>query len=194
LSSEEVSDIRNEASAPSLLFSTATTDGENPVLFLNMAELFFLFCQPRPLNILGRDRSTLSTDEYFHRASHAHSLSTETHQALFIRNLMGVVSFHGLFLVRESEAFNDLYFCISVDALYGTDLLEKTRATMKELDANGTLIKIMMHIISFSSHYSLVVYDTRKNISSELIPANVSRLQDILVITLWKYLTYRYSF
>ncbi len=61
------------------------------------------------------------------------------------------------------------------------------------MDPNGTLMKIMLVIIAFSSNYSIVIFNNIQNIKIKSNPINLIHIQDIIVTLLWKYLIYLYG-
>ncbi|CAF2382477.1 unnamed protein product [Rotaria sp. Silwood2] len=128
------------------------------------------------------------------RSSDFHSLSVNTRQVLVKHNLYITCVMNGLFLCRELNVFDNMAVFNSYNQLSGPEYMIECRRNIAQFDSNGTIIKIFIFIIAFSSNYSIVTYDKQVDISIISNSINLVAIQNVYVTMLWKYLIYFYGF
>ena len=128
-----------------------------------------------------------ATETYFRQLLNAQSLSRDADQAIIARNLMGMTHFHGIFLAREIDLFSNSFISISTDQLYGSTFTPTVSGLLRRLDPNGTLVKMMLPIVAFSSSCTVSVYSDKKNVAMKLSGSRqLTCIQDKFATILWK--------
>ncbi|CAF4614110.1 unnamed protein product [Rotaria sp. Silwood1] len=122
------------------------------------------------------------------------SLPISVRQELIKRNLNAVGGFNGFFLAKQMNAFENEIYSKFIDNIYGYGYSNSVIKASRRLQQNGTLIKILLMIMAFSSNCALVTIDYIENIQIILNPKIFIYIQDIIVTMLWKYLIYQYGF
>ncbi|CAF3145610.1 unnamed protein product [Rotaria sp. Silwood2] len=123
-----------------------------------------------------------------------YSLSGDTRQVLTKHNLYISGVMNSFFLSRELNIFDNLSVLNVCNHMYGSEYVLKLRGNVARYDSNGSLIKILIFILTFSSNISIVQYDNEEHISIMSNSINLVRIQNIYVTMLWKYLVYLYGF
>ncbi|CAF1963316.1 unnamed protein product [Rotaria magnacalcarata] len=123
-----------------------------------------------------------------------HSLPFDARQLLLKHNLYIIGVMNGLYVGRELNVFdNTAVFNLTV-RVYGPEYMIEMRRNIARYDHNGSLIKILLFIIGFSSNCSIVIYNDEEPYSIVSSSINLVRIQNIYVTMLWKYLVYLYGF
>lgn len=97
-------------------------------------------------------------------------------------------------IIREISALDNITFLTSCDQVYGYDIFKYSTHFVSRLESNGTLIKIMLLTLAFSTNCSITTPDYSENI--KIIPNAMAifNIQNVFVTMLWKYLIYQYGF
>ena len=123
-------------------------------------------------------------------------------------------------MARETDAFHNCTYMTACSALYGYDYMNKCEQDNRRLEANGSLLKLLLFVLIFSSNCSIVFYPG--DVASEAAAAaedeegedgvggrrdssnksktrtNTTRellgMQDVYVTMLWKYMVYLYGY
>jgi len=127
------------------------------------------------------------------RSSHFHSLEINSRRTLIQHNISLTGYLNAFFVGLEVDLWSNMDFRIAYNTLLGSDYFMQLSAVPKRMDPNGTLMKIMLVIIVFSSNYSIVIFNNIQNIKIKSNPINLIHIQDIIVTLLWKYLIYLYG-
>jgi len=122
------------------------------------------------------------------------SLPIDARRALTKHNLKSTGSVNGIFLSRELDLYNNPLFLNACNALYGVEFLKNCAQHSARCDPNGSLMKIMLFVITFSSNCSIVIFDDRENITTISSSLDLIHVQNVYVTMLWKYLIYLYGF
>ncbi|CAF2764794.1 unnamed protein product [Rotaria sp. Silwood2] len=123
-----------------------------------------------------------------------HSLPVNVRQVLVKRNLYITGAMNGLFLCRELSVLNNVTVHNFYVQLYGCDYMIECHRNIAQYDSNGSLIKIFIFILAFSSSCSIIKYDNEGDISIMSSPINLISIENVYVTVLWKYLVYLYGF
>jgi len=101
-----------------------------------------------------------------------------------------------MFAANESKALDNAFYIATCNELYGEDFIKESHRLMTRMESNGTLIKIMISILAFSSNCSIVLPDHTFNLTNASTTNSILiiRIQDIFIVILWKYLVYQYGF
>ncbi|CAF1020351.1 unnamed protein product [Rotaria sordida] len=144
------------------------------------------------LNYIG----TLFSNMYIfiERCPLFYSLPLNFRQALIKRNLNAVGSFNAFFLAKEMNIFENEACSKFIDNIYGYGYSNSVIQASQRLQQNGTLIKIMLMIMTFSSNCAPVTINYTENIQIIFNSKILINIQDILVTMFWKYLIYQYGF
>ncbi|CAF2799668.1 unnamed protein product [Rotaria sp. Silwood2] len=123
-----------------------------------------------------------------------YSLSIDARKALTKHNLSTVGAFNGIFLCRELDLFNNPVFFNACSLYYGTEFIWNCSRNSTRCDPNGSLIKMMLFVMTFSSNCSIVIFDDKEHITTMSKSIDLIRIQNLYVTVLWKYLVYLYGF
>ncbi|CAF4365241.1 unnamed protein product, partial [Rotaria sp. Silwood2] len=123
-----------------------------------------------------------------------HSLPVNVRQVLVKRNLYITGAMNGLFLCRELSVLNNVTVHNFYVQLYGCDYMIECHRNIAQYDSNGSLIKIFIFILAFSTNCSIVKCDNEGDISITSNPINLVSIQNVYATMLWKYLVYLYGF
>jgi hypothetical protein len=101
---------------------------------------------------------------------------------------------NSLFIMREVNAFDYLAFHNGCSTIYGYEGMKHFNKLTIQLEKNGTLIKIMLLIVAFSTNCSIVFDDDTENMTSISSLLSIVDIQNVIVTMFWKYLVYQYGF
>lgn len=150
--------------------------------------------QAGTLQIIGTFYSTMKT--FLERSPYFNTLSSEQHRLIIENNLSGTGTWHFLYAAIQTRLFDHNSHLVTCNEIYGEDFVRQCRYLINRMESNGTLIKIMLMILSYSSNSSIVVYDPTLELTSTTLP-NLSiplfRIQEIFINMMWKYLVYQYG-
>jgi len=144
------------------------------------------------LNHIGSLFSTIHT--FIERCPLFYSLPLHFRKQLIKRNLSVVGSFNGFFMAKEMNIFENEIYSKYIDNIYGNGYSNSVIHASQRLQENGTLIKIMLMILIFSSNCAIVRINPTENIQIILNSNILIHIQNIFVTLLWKYLIYQYGF
>jgi len=101
-----------------------------------------------------------------------------------------------MFATGESKICDNEFYIAICNEIYGADFVKKSQRLMTRIESNGTLIKMMLSILAFSSNCSIVLPDHRYYLNNTSTTNSIIliRVQDIFIVILWKYLVYQYGF
>jgi hypothetical protein len=101
-----------------------------------------------------------------------------------------------MFATSEAKVFENELYSAACNEIYGADYVKEIQRLLTRTESNGTLIKMMLAILAFSSNCSIVLPDHTFNLTntSKTNSILIIRIQDIFIVILWKYLVYQYGF
>ncbi|CAF3365469.1 unnamed protein product [Rotaria sp. Silwood1] len=123
-----------------------------------------------------------------------YSLSFDARRALAKHNLSTVGAFNGIFLCRELDLFNNPVFFNACCLYYGAEFIMNCSRHSARCDPNGSLIKMLLFVVTFSSNCSIVTFDDKEPVTIMSTSIDLIRIQNLYVTVLWKYLVYVYGF
>jgi hypothetical protein len=144
------------------------------------------------LDYINKYRSGIQT--VIKRSRLFHSLKIDSRRALIQHNIYLTSCLNAVFISVEVDLWSNMDFGMSYNQLFGSDYFTKFAGEPKRMDPNGTLFKIVIFIIVFSSNYSIVTFDKRQNIRYMSNSIDLIHIQDIFITLLWKYLIYLYEY
>ena len=121
------------------------------------------------------------------------SLSADIRKQLIQRNLSVVGGFNGFFLGKEMNIYENEVYSNYIDNIYGNGYSQSIVQASQRLQQDGTLIKILLLVLVFSTNSAIVTYDSLNTIQIVINIEEVNQIQNILATLLWKYLSYRYG-
>jgi hypothetical protein len=130
---------------------------------------------------------------FIKRSPHFQTLSPDIRRTLIKNNLSGTGAFNSMFAAVEAKVFDNEFYLVTCNEIYGTDYVKESRRVLTRMESNGTLIKIMLIILAFSSNCSIVLSEHLIN-TSAISSIVLTRIQDIFITIMWKYLVYQYGF
>lgn len=122
------------------------------------------------------------------------SLSFSACRALTKHNFNSAGAYNGIYLCRELDLYNNPIFFNAASTYYGTEFLVNCAKNSARCDPNGSLIKMMLFVITFSTNCSIVTFDYNEYITIMSSSIDLIRIQNAYVTMLWKYLVYLYGF
>lgn len=154
-----------------------------PKLRLKPEEIFHLF-----------STAFMGLQPLIERSSHFNALSPQARRTLMLRNVFFTGSVNGCLVARETNAFSNTAFLTISTALYGSDHLTKSARDNERLEKNGSLVKLLLFVLIFSSNCSIVMFNADENSETMSNSIELIRIQDIYATMLWKYLAYLYGY
>ncbi|UJR14656.1 hypothetical protein I4U23_001649 [Adineta vaga] len=119
-------------------------------------------------------------------------LTTSEQWSLLQRNMFGLLSYGGMYLMRESGIFDKPENEMAVLPLYGIDIIQQARIISTQFDCDSTLIKLMLIVLAFSSNCFTKTNRTSSDKDSLLYGTfRLFGSQNVYVELLWKYLSYQ---
>ena len=143
------------------------------------------------LDIVGFFYST--TQSFLKRIPLFDQLTTDVHQELIQFNSEITGTLNSIFIVRETKALESPAYDVGCSNLYGQETHAVFRKTILQLEQNGTLFKLILLILAFSSGCSLTLSDLSKDLKTISNTNSSFHIQNMLVIMVWKYLIYQYG-
>ena len=157
-----------------------------------------------------------------HSPDYHQHLSRDARRCLKEQNLFFTGALNGYFVARETDAFHNCTYMTACSALYGYDYMNNCAQDNRRLEANGSLLKLLLFVLIFSSNCSIVFYPgdvaseaaaaaedeegedgvggrrDSSNKSKTRTKTNTTRellgMQDVYVTMLWKYMVYLYGY
>jgi uncharacterized protein YqhQ len=101
-----------------------------------------------------------------------------------------------MFAAGESKICDNEFYIAICNEIYGANFIKESQRLITRIESNGTLIKMMLMILAFSSNCSIVLPDRMYNLTNTSTTNSIIliRVQDIFIVILWKYLVYQYGF
>ncbi|CAF3404297.1 unnamed protein product [Rotaria sp. Silwood1] len=122
------------------------------------------------------------------------SLLVHDRQVLTKNNLYITAMVNVFFLSRELNLIHNMTVFNASNQMCGSEFVMECCRIITRYDPNGSLIKIFIFILAFSSNCSIIKYDDQIDISIMSSSINLVRIQNEYVTVLWKYLVYLYGF
>lgn len=122
-------------------------------------------------------------------------LTTSEQWSLFQRNMLGLLSIGGIYLMRESGIFDKPENEMALIPLYGNDAVQQVKIISEQFLWDPTIIKLTLVALAFSSN--CFTKETRRTIDKDSLLLGTYRLfgsQNVYVELIWKYLIYRYGY
>jgi hypothetical protein len=142
-----------------------------------------------PPKIRSKDSNTLN-----HIGSLFSTIHTFIERCPFYYSLLNTVgSFNGFYMAKEMNIFENETYKRIIENVYGNDHSYNVREASQRLQQDGTLIKILLMIITFSSNSTIVARDHIDDIQIIFDPKMLINIENIFVTMLWKYLIYQYG-
>ena len=95
-------------------------------------------------------------------------------------------------MAKEMNIFTNEIYSKYIDNIYGNGYSKSIIQASQRLDQNGTLIKVLLMILIFSSNCTIGTNDLYDEITVDT--RIINRIQNVFVTLLWKYLDYQYGF
>ncbi|UJR32773.1 hypothetical protein I4U23_020233 [Adineta vaga] len=131
------------------------------------------------------------------------SLSINDRSILIERNMKSTCGFIGISIFRETDAYHSVAFKFGFPAIYGSIVMEEGLKIYERIDNDGTLIKLFLPILIFSTGCedvsSIIEAIIQNNLPQDQFNLlsnnmNVFYLQNLYVEILFKYMNYRYGY
>jgi len=113
-------------------------------------------------------------------------------RSILLRNTMKYVAGIGSCLIsRCTRLLDNVTFYKSAEAIFGSSALSNSIRTIDQLDSDGTLVKLMLALLAFSTfdyiYYTNIAPDNLLNMKEVL------RIQNMYTELAWRYLLYKYD-
>jgi hypothetical protein len=122
-------------------------------------------------------------------------LTTSEQWCLLQRNLLGLLSIGGIYLMRESGIFDKPENEMAVLPLYGNEVVQQLKILSIQLDFDPVIIKLTLVALAFSSN--CFIKHNRGNIDRDSLLLGTFRLfgsQNVYIELIWKYSIHRYNY
>jgi len=122
-------------------------------------------------------------------------LTASEQWSLLERNMLGLLSVGGSYLMRESGIFDRPEYEMVIVPLYGNEVVQQVKNLSTGLDCDPIIIKLILVAFAFSSN--CFTKPNRGNIDKDSLLYGTFRLlgsQNVYVELIWKYLNHRYNF
>ena len=114
--------------------------------------------------------------------------------SLFQRNMLGVLTLGGIYLMRECGIFDQPENGQAMLPLYGDEIFRRVKLVGEQLDKDSTVIRLLLIAVAFSSNCSAI--RTPSNNESDSLLFGTFRLfgsQNVYAELIWKYLSGSYG-
>jgi hypothetical protein len=128
------------------------------------------------------------------RTPYFRHLTLDTCRTLLRCNSATFGTINSFFIIREVNALDYPAFLTGCNTIYGHETIESLRKFSRQLEHNGTLVKLMLLILAFSTNSSAIVFDCSKDIKSISSSIFIFDIQNMFITMFWKYLVYQYGF
>ncbi|CAF0806497.1 unnamed protein product [Adineta ricciae] len=127
---------------------------------------------------------------------HFHSLSFDVRRVLIENNLNGMGALNAMFGAYELKLFGNDSHVRTCYEIYGEEYVKESERLANRSEQNGTLVKMFLTTLAFSTNCSVVeesqiTTSTNTSVTSSIA---LTRIQDVFIIMLWKYLVYQYGY
>jgi hypothetical protein len=122
-------------------------------------------------------------------------LTTSEQWCLIQRNLLGLLSIGGIYLMRESGIFDKPENEMAVLPLYGNEVVQQLKNLSIQLDFDPIIIKLTLVALAFSSN--CFIRHHQGNIDKDSLLLGTFRLfgsQNVYIELIWKYSIHRYNY
>ena len=120
---------------------------------------------------------------------------TPTEQcSLFQRNMLGLLSLGGMYLIHQSGIFDKPENESILLPLYGPDIMKQAKHICQQLNDDPALLKLTLVALAFSSNCYML--HNRGNVDKDSLLLGTFRLlgsQNVYVELIWKYLIHTYD-
>lgn len=127
------------------------------------------------------------------RSADLRLLPIDARRAAAKHNMYNSGSVNALFLFRELDLYNNPTLMDVVQNFYTNDIVRQFARNSHECDPNGTLIKIFLFLLIFSSNCSIVMFDEQEDLRTISSSIHLVEIQNLYVTMFWKYLLYLYG-
>ncbi|CAF0772471.1 unnamed protein product [Rotaria sordida] len=134
--------------------------------------------------------------------SHFQTLSLNDQSALIKRNTRNIGGYSGIVISRDVDIHSSPIFKTGFPLIYGSKIMDNAIKIYKNADNDGTLIKLLMPVLVFSTACDIIVMDennNKVNVSTDeyRLLSNEKKILDIqnfYTEILFKYMIYRYGY
>lgn len=125
---------------------------------------------------------------------HLNTLSKNDRNILMERIMVSLGGFNGLFIVRELNLHKNYEYTSCAITTYGLSTAQKVAQIATQMDNDGTLFKLLLVILSFSTCYDSVY---PKDDYNNILLSNtieIYSIQNIYIEVMFKYMLFRYGY
>ncbi len=169
------------------------TDIRRTIEIINTSASNFQFDLSQSIRMIS---SFLNSLQLFISSTPDFKVLTPSEQwSLLQRNMLGLLSIGGIYLMRESGIFDKPENEMAVLPLYGNEVIQRVKNLSIQLDYDPIVIKLILVALGFSSN--CFTKHHRGNIDKDSLLLGTFRLfgsQNVYVELIWKYLIHRYNY
>jgi hypothetical protein len=147
---------------------------------------------PDTYNIVGQFFTCVQS--LIEHSPDSNSLSPDARRALTEHNFQTTGAFNGIFTCREMDLYNNPSFWNPCNIQYGPEFMMKCAENSARFDPNGSLIKMLLFVMVFSSNCSIVTFNDQEPLTTMSSSIDLILIQNVYVTMVWKYLVYLYGF
>jgi hypothetical protein len=116
---------------------------------------------------------------FIENLSHFGNLSLNDRTVLIERSLKNAGGFSGILITRDADFHHSLTFKIGFPSIYGSTIMDRAVKIYEKTDNDGTLIKLLIPVLIFSSNSDLII--SRKENEISKYKTNLSSDEKILI-------------
>ena len=107
----------------------------------------------------------VSTESFIKIIPEFSSMTTDNRTALMARNVQNLGGFNCIFMMRETNILKDVVYSSCFSSVYGPWIFNGTVKITEDIDMDGTLVKLLLVILTFSTCSDIVsfAYDKHWN-------------------------------
>ncbi|CAF1017307.1 unnamed protein product [Adineta steineri] len=121
---------------------------------------------------------------------------------LIRRNLRNLGGFNSIFIMYETNIFNDITYSNCLLSTYGSWLCNQINKIIQRIDNDGNLIKLLLVILTFSTCSDIVSFEDNQNLYNNSTTINhilintkhIFKIQNIYTEIMFKYMLYQYGY
>ena len=144
--------------------------------------------------LIGTFFSAIKSFLYY--SPHFHSLSADVRRVLIENNLNGMGALNAMFGACELKLFDNDSHIRTCYEIYGEEYVKDSELLASRSEQNGTLVKLFLITLAFSTNCSIVEESQISTSTNTSVTSSIAltRLQDVFIVMLWKYLVYQYGY
>lgn len=136
-----------------------------------------------------------SIQPFIEHSSDFRNIPKDTRLVLIQNNLNTTGTLNAFFIANETQVLQDHFLFSTCINAHNENSVIKSQKIITRMEPNGTLLKIMLMVLGFSSNCSITQF--KHGLDSTILSSSdlniIGRIQDKFIVLLWKYLVYQFG-